>query len=92
MFVCQRHHGPIDPSSFDPGTDPLTSAVMLVLDPPECGPGSVYEEFTPRAIPAFADPQQTRLAPGGVLTWDNPQPRRKLPAILETRRIIDRGD
>jgi hypothetical protein len=65
---------------------------MLVLDPPERGPSSVYEEPPPRAIPACTDPQQTPLGPGGVLTWDKPQPRRKRPAMLDMRRIVDRGD
>jgi hypothetical protein len=28
----------------------------------------------------------------GVLTWDKPTARRKLPAILDMRRIVDRCD
>jgi hypothetical protein len=92
VFMGQRDHGPVRTSPFDQGTAPATSAVMLELGPPTRRPSSVDEELTQLAIPPFADPQQPRLAPGGVLTWDKPQPCRQLPAIVELRHLIDRGD
>jgi site-specific recombinase XerD len=52
---------------------------------------TVHEELTQVDIPAFADSEQTRLASRGVLARHESQPRRKLPAVLEVRRIVDSG-
>jgi hypothetical protein len=51
---------------------PLTSVVMLALDPTECGPGSVHEELTQIAIPACAVPSRRSLPP--VQCWRDKSP------------------
>ena len=40
---------------------PLTSGVMLALEPMECGPGSVHEELAQIAIPTCAVPSRRSL-------------------------------
>jgi hypothetical protein len=91
VFIRQRNHGAVGASSFEQHTDPLASAITLEFDPAERRPGAVHEEFTQIAIPTCADPPETRVAPGGVLAWDKPQPRGKLPAVLNVGCIGDCG-
>ncbi len=51
---------------------PLTSGVMLALEPMECGPGSVHEELTQIAISACAVPSRRSLLP--VECWREKSP------------------
>jgi hypothetical protein len=60
-------HEPVQMRSYI--RDPLTPAVVLALDPTECGPSSVHEELTQIAIPACAEPEQTQLATRRMLAW-----------------------
>lgn len=92
VFIGESHGRLILAPSFEKSSQPLTTAIRLEPDPPQRGPGSVDEELPQIDIPAFADPQQTRLAPSGVLPWHQPQPRSTLTAILESARITHGGD
>jgi hypothetical protein len=50
------------------------------------------EKLPQIAIPPFAHPKQACFAPGGVLPWYQPQPRRKLAPILAMGGVTDRSD
>jgi hypothetical protein len=91
VFVRQRHHGSGGASPLHQRSEPLPSAVILQPDPADRGPCAMHEEFTQIAIPTCADPRETRFAPRGVLAWDKPQPRGKLPAVLKVGSLGDRG-
>ena len=50
------------------------------------------EQLPKGALTPLADPEQQRLATRRVLPGHPAQPRRKLPPVLERRRLPDGGD
>ena len=92
VFIGEGHSRLVLPPSFKESSEPLTAAIRLEPDPPQCRPGSVDEELAQIDIPTLADPPQPRLATRGVWPWHQPHPRGKLPPLLERTRITHRGD
>src|SRR5882724_1325280 len=92
IFIGSGDGGAVLSPSGDQCSKPPTLIIWLRLNPAERGPGSVDEEFTKIAIPAFTDPEEPWLAPRGVFTRDQSQPGRQLAAVLELGHVTDRGD
>ncbi len=51
----------------------------------------VNEELAQVGIAALGNSQQALFAPGAVLAWRDPEPRRKAPAAVKDVRITDGG-
>ena len=83
VLIGERYGRFVLAAPFDQPPHPLATSVCLEPDPPKCGPGAMDEQLPQIAIAPFANPEQAGLAPGGVLPWYQPQPRRKLAPILE---------
>jgi len=71
---------------------PLTEAAGVVLRPEEHGTRPVDEHAAQVDVAALADAAQLRLASGGVLTRDHPEPGGKLPSLTESRSVTYGGD
>jgi hypothetical protein len=92
VFMSEGHGRLLLAPAFEESSEPLTAPICLAPHPPQRRPGSVDEELAQLDIPAFAAPQQTRLATRGVLPWPQPQPRGTLPSLLDRGRSTHGGD
>jgi len=91
MLIGERHGCLVLAASFDESSHPLAASIRLEPNPAKRSPSTMDKELPHIAIPSFADPEQARLAPGGVLPWCQPQPGSKLASILEVGGVTDGG-
>src|SRR5262249_48849422 len=90
VFIGQCHSCLVLATSFDQPSEPRAATIRLQPDPAQRGAGAVHEEFPQIHVPPFTHPEQTRLTTCGMLLRHEPDPRRKLPSILEMSGVADR--
>ena len=72
----------------DPGAHPMLAAVHVEV----ATSGPVDDELAQVGAATLADTEQPLFTAGGMLAWNQAQPRGKFPAALELLAITDGGN